>query len=61
MTYPYYFAFGNNEKRATLKGRACRIIARGTQNSHLVTSRPLALPEIQVWEVVMRKIAGGKS
>lgn len=21
MTYPYFFAFGNNEKRATLKGR----------------------------------------
>lgn len=36
MTYPYYFAFGNNEKRATLKGRSCRIIARGTQNSRLV-------------------------
>lgn len=36
MTYPYYFAFGNNEKRAGLKGRACRILARGTKNSRLV-------------------------
>ena len=36
MTYPYYFTFGNNEKRATMKGRACRILARGTQNSRLV-------------------------
>lgn len=36
MTYPYIFHFGNNEKRASLKGRACRIIARGTQNSRLI-------------------------
>ena len=30
MTYPYYFAFGNNEKRAGLKGRACRVIENVT-------------------------------
>ena len=30
------FAWGNNEKRATLKGRRCRIVARGRMNSVLV-------------------------
>jgi len=29
----HYFAWGNNEKRATMKGRKCRIIARGKMNS----------------------------
>lgn len=30
------YAWGNNEKRATLKGRTCRVIARGRMNSVLV-------------------------
>jgi len=32
----YVFQWGNNAKRATLKGRTCRVIARGTMNSALV-------------------------
>ena len=30
------YVWGNNAKRATLKGRNCRIVARGTMNSILV-------------------------
>lgn len=30
------FAWGNNPKRLTLKGRSCRIIAFGRMNSRLV-------------------------
>lgn len=32
----YTFAWGNNAKRATLKGRRCRILARGRMRSVLV-------------------------
>lgn len=35
-TYTHYYSWGNNEKRATLKGRKMRVIARGTMNSALV-------------------------
>lgn len=34
--YPYFYAWGNNEKRATLKGRRMQVIARGAMNSALV-------------------------
>ena len=34
MTHVY--VWGNNEKRATLKGRLCRVLARGRMNSILV-------------------------
>ncbi len=30
------YAWGNNPKRATMKGRACRVIARGRMNSVLI-------------------------
>lgn len=36
MNYPYYYAWGNNAKRATLKGRRLRVIARGSMNSAMV-------------------------
>jgi len=32
----YRYIWGNNEKRATLKGRMCRVVARGRMNSALV-------------------------
>lgn len=32
----HYFAWKNNEKRAQMYGKPCRIIARGTQNSRLI-------------------------
>lgn len=32
----YTFAWGNNERRAELKGRECRIIARGGKGTVLV-------------------------
>jgi hypothetical protein len=32
----YVFVWGNNEKRAELKGRRCRILAAGRLNSVLV-------------------------
>lgn len=32
----YVYRWANNEKRATLRGRVCRVIARGAQNSALV-------------------------
>ncbi len=31
--FPYYYRWGNNPKRATMKGRHCRIVARGKMNS----------------------------
>lgn len=34
--YPYIYRWRNNEKRATLYGRACRIITRMALNSALV-------------------------
>lgn len=34
MTHIY--AWGNNEKRATMKGRACRILARSRRMSSLM-------------------------
>lgn len=35
-TFLYYFAWGNNTKRETLKGRACRVLYRGKMNSCLI-------------------------
>lgn len=32
----YRYAWGNNAKRATLKDRMCRVLARGKMNSALV-------------------------
>ena len=32
----YKFCWGNNEKRQTMKGRFCRVLARGKMNSCLV-------------------------
>jgi len=33
MTFGYFYSWRNNEKRATLYGRACRVLARGKMNS----------------------------
>lgn len=32
----YRYTWGNNEKRAILKGRICRVVARGKKNSVMV-------------------------
>lgn len=32
----HYYAWRNNEKRITLYGRPCRIVARGTMNSIMI-------------------------
>lgn len=32
----YRYIWGNNEKRATLRGRTCRVVCRGAMNSALV-------------------------
>ncbi len=34
--YPYYFAWKNNPKRATLHNRPLKVLARGAMNSALV-------------------------
>lgn len=34
--YPYVYRWRNNEKRASLYGSACRVLARGALNSALV-------------------------
>lgn len=31
--YPYVYAWGNNDVRAALKGRPCRIVAMGKRNT----------------------------
>lgn len=32
----YVYRWGNNEKRATMKGRICRVLGRGQMNSCLI-------------------------
>lgn len=32
----YRYCWGNNEKRATMKGRICRVIVRGSMNSCMI-------------------------
>jgi len=32
----YEYRWGNNEKRATMKGRACRVLSRGKKNSCMI-------------------------
>ena len=32
----HYYAWRNNEKRVTMYGRPCRIVARGTMNSIMI-------------------------
>ncbi len=34
--FPYYYAWKNNAKRATLYWRACRILARLALNSYVI-------------------------
>ena len=34
--YPYRFAWGNNPKRKTLKGRRCRVLGRMKKNSIVI-------------------------
>jgi hypothetical protein len=34
--YRYVYHWANNAKRAALKGRRCRVVARGAMNSALV-------------------------
>jgi hypothetical protein len=36
MTYPYRYCWKNNEKRAALYGRFCRVVVRSIANSALV-------------------------
>lgn len=36
MNYPYYYAWKNNEVRAKLYGRRCKVLARGRMNSCLL-------------------------
>ena len=36
MEYVYYFAWGNNSKRRSLKQRKCRVLCRGKMNSCMV-------------------------
>lgn len=33
MSAVYLFAWGNNPKRKTMKGRACKVISKGRMNS----------------------------
>jgi len=32
----YYFAWGNNSKRKMMKGRFCKVLARGKKNSIMI-------------------------
>lgn len=36
MIFPYVYAWRNNEKRQTLYGRRCRVLARGSMNSIMI-------------------------
>lgn len=36
VEFPWLYTWGNNEKRATLKGRHCRIVSRGERRSVMV-------------------------
>jgi hypothetical protein len=36
MNFEYYYAWGNNPKRETMKNKRCRVLVRGKMNSVLV-------------------------
>jgi hypothetical protein len=36
VEYPYFYAWRNNEKRATLYRHLCRVLARGKMNSCVI-------------------------
>lgn len=36
MSTVYFFAWGNNPKRKTMKGRACIVISRGRMNIEFI-------------------------
>lgn len=36
ISYDYIYAWGNNTKRKTMKGRRCRVLARGRKNSIMI-------------------------
>jgi len=36
VEYPYIYVWGNNPKRAMMKGRRCRVLRRGSLNSCMV-------------------------
>jgi hypothetical protein len=36
MNFEYYYAWGNNPKRETMKNRRCRILVRGIMNTALI-------------------------
>jgi hypothetical protein len=42
----YVYVWGNNAKRATLKGRPCRVLAEGRKNSIMVKFRDTGQREI---------------
>ena len=54
---PYYYAWGNNAKRATLKGRRLRVLARGAMNSALVEFADNGQREV-VSRNALRKVRG---
>ncbi len=48
-TYPLTFRWGNNPRRAQLKGRACRIEARGAKGSVLLHFKDTGERVVSSW------------
>lgn len=55
----YRFAWKNNDKRATLYGRACRVVARGRMNSVLIEFTDNGQREV-VSRYAVRKVQHGQ-
>ena len=56
----YVYTWGNNPKRKTLKGRQCRVLARGTMNSAMVEFIDNGQREVISRNAIRRVTAGNK-
>jgi hypothetical protein len=56
----FVFTWGNNPKRATLKGRVCRRIATGNMRSALIEFTDTGQREIVSYRA-LRKLEGSKN
>jgi len=56
----YTYQWGNNDKRATLRGRVCRVVCRGRRNSCMVEFIDNGQREIISRNALRKESASGK-
>jgi len=52
----YVYSWGNNSKRKTLKGRVCRVLARGAMNSVLIEFTDTGRREIVSHRAIRKRL-----